>query len=56
MNERTNVWKLTTIGNWRQDWRQVRLDGELYTWSKHTEFARILDLPGRCPAAVFELA
>jgi GT2 family glycosyltransferase len=37
----------TTVGNWRQSWRDVSLDGELYTWSKHTEFLKVLDLPSR---------
>jgi ATP-binding cassette subfamily B protein/subfamily B ATP-binding cassette protein MsbA len=35
----------TTIGNWRQDWREVTLDGETYRWSKHHEFLKFLDLP-----------
>jgi GT2 family glycosyltransferase len=38
---------LTTIGNWRQHYREVRFEGSAYAWSKHQEFARILDLPGR---------
>ncbi|HVM51641.1 MAG TPA: hypothetical protein VM262_00460 [Acidimicrobiales bacterium] len=37
----------TTIGNWRQSWRTVELDGEPYTWSKHTEWAKVLELPRR---------
>jgi GT2 family glycosyltransferase len=45
----------TTIGNWRQEWRDVTFAGERYTWSKHHEFLRHLDLPGRSGAA-FELA
>jgi GT2 family glycosyltransferase len=45
----------TTVGNWRQDWRELRLKGELYSWSKHHEFLKILDLPARVPAR-FELA
>jgi len=35
----------TTIGNWRQDWREVTLDGETYRWSKHHEFLKFVDLP-----------
>ena len=46
----------TTVGNWRQAWREVTLDGRVYGWSKHTEFATLLDLPGRCPSASIELA
>jgi GT2 family glycosyltransferase len=45
----------TTIGNWRQDWRDVTFDGERYTWSKHYEFLKYLDLPQHTGAA-FELA
>jgi len=35
----------TTVGNWRQDWRPVTLDGQTYTWSKQQEFVKFLDLP-----------
>jgi len=45
----------TTIGNWRQDWRDVTYGGERYTWSKHHEFLKHLDLPQRTGAS-FELA
>lgn len=45
----------TTIGNWRQDWRDVTFEGERYTWSKHHEFLKHLDLPERSGQA-FELA
>jgi GT2 family glycosyltransferase len=45
----------TTIGNWRQDWRDVTFEGERYTWSKHQEFLKHLDLPERSGQA-FELA
>jgi GT2 family glycosyltransferase len=45
----------TTIGNWRQEWRDVTFAGERYTWSKHHEFLRHLELPARSGAA-FELA
>jgi GT2 family glycosyltransferase len=37
----------TTIGNWRQRWRDVTLDGRTYSWSKHVEFERFLTLPAR---------
>ncbi|HEU4736972.1 MAG TPA: glycosyltransferase [Solirubrobacterales bacterium] len=46
---------LTTIGNWRQDWRDVTFEGKTYTWSKHREFLRYLDLPERSGQG-FELA
>jgi hypothetical protein len=45
----------TTIGNWRQPWREVRLEGETYRWSKHLEFCKFLELPARS-GAKFELA
>jgi GT2 family glycosyltransferase len=45
----------TTIGNWRQEWRDIEFGGERYHWSKHHEFLKILDLPNRV-AADFELA
>jgi hypothetical protein len=44
----------TTIGNWRQS-GQVKFKGEIYTWSKHHEFLKFLDLPRRA-SQVFELA
>jgi ATP-binding cassette, subfamily B, bacterial len=37
----------TTIGNWRQLHRDVHFNGRKYRWSKHHEFMKILDLPGR---------
>ena len=45
----------TTVGNWRQRWRDVCFQGEVYTWSKHFEFLKFLDVPSRTGAA-FELA
>jgi hypothetical protein len=45
----------TTIGNWRQPWRAVTLNGEVYHWSKHLEFLKFIDLPRRCNQS-FELA
>jgi GT2 family glycosyltransferase len=45
----------TTIGNWRQDWRDVTFEGKRYTWSKHQEFLKHLDLPERS-GQPFELA
>lgn len=45
----------TTIGNWRQAWRDVTFEGQTYTWSKHQEFLRYLDLPARS-GQPFELA
>jgi len=45
----------TTIGNWRQPYRDVTIDGERYTWSKHDQFLDYLDLPERT-GRDFELA
>ena len=45
----------TTVGNWQQSWRQVTFRGETYHWSKHYEFLKFIDLPGRTPQK-FELA
>jgi GT2 family glycosyltransferase len=45
----------TTIGNWSQPWRNVSMDGSLYTWSKDHEFKKVVDLPGRTGRR-FELA
>ena len=45
----------TTIGNWRQQYRDVHFGGRVYRWSKHQQFMKILDLPGRTRAG-FELA
>lgn len=45
----------TTIGNWRQHWRDISFEGDTYTWSKHEEFEKFLDLPARVGER-FELA
>jgi ATP-binding cassette subfamily B protein/subfamily B ATP-binding cassette protein MsbA len=37
----------TTIGNWKQPWREIEWDGEVYHWSKHLEFMKFVDLPGK---------
>ena len=47
--------QFTTIGNWRQPWREFTFKGEVYRWSKHLEFEKFLDLPGRVNQP-FELA
>jgi GT2 family glycosyltransferase len=47
--------RYTTIGNWRQQWRDVEFGGERYTWSKHHEFLKFLELPERVETE-FELA
>lgn len=45
----------TTVGNWRQPCRPVEFQGDMYHWSKHYEFLKILDLPART-GQEFELA
>jgi GT2 family glycosyltransferase len=47
--------RFTTVGNWRQSWRKVELNGEVYRWSKHLEFEKFIDLPRRVDQS-FELA
>jgi hypothetical protein len=60
----TDLWRLpspgpndtfTTVGNWRQINRPVHYRGEAYSWSKHEQFLKFLDLPARTGQA-FELA
>lgn len=45
----------TTIANWRQSGKDLEWNGERYTWSKHHEFLKFLDLPERTSQPV-ELA
>jgi hypothetical protein len=37
----------TTVGNWKQEGRDVRYRGETYFWSKHHEFLKFIGLPSR---------
>ena len=37
----------TTVANWKQTHRNVEYAGETYHWSKHREFAKVMELPGR---------
>jgi len=39
--------RFTTVGNWRQKWRDITFQGEVYHWSKHFEFLKFVDLPRR---------
>ncbi|MBA2360239.1 MAG: hypothetical protein H0V79_04740 [Actinobacteria bacterium] len=39
--------EFTTVANWRQEGREVELDGERYLWSKDAEFLKFVDLPRR---------
>ncbi len=45
----------TTVASWRQAGKDLEWNGETYTWSKHHEFLKILDLPRRISQPV-ELA
>ena len=37
----------TTVANWRQPGKDFEWNGDTYTWSKHHEFLKFLDLPRR---------
>ncbi|HWO41713.1 MAG TPA: hypothetical protein VNO43_07920, partial [Candidatus Eisenbacteria bacterium] len=37
--------RFTTIASWRQTGKDFEWDGETYTWSKHHEFLKFIDLP-----------
>jgi hypothetical protein len=52
----TQAEAFTTIGNWQQPWREVEFAGQTYSWSKHHEFLKVIDLPTRVPNQAFELA
>lgn len=39
--------EFTTLGNWKQDGRDVQYLGQTYYWSKDREFLKFIDLPGR---------
>jgi hypothetical protein len=45
----------TTVASWRQAGKDVEWRGQTYTWSKHHEFLKIIDLPRRT-AQPLELA
>jgi hypothetical protein len=47
--------RFTTIANWRQSGKDVEWNGQTYTWSKHHEFLKLIDLP-RQTAQPLELA
>jgi len=42
--------RFTTIANWRQSGKDFEWNGETYTWSKHHEFLKLIDLPQSAPA------
>ena len=37
----------TTVGRWNERRRDLTLEGQLYSWSKRTEWLKFLDLPNR---------
>ncbi len=39
--------RFTTVGNWKQTGNDIEWNGEVYTWSKHTEFLKFIELPRR---------
>lgn len=45
----------TTVGNYRQPDNDIEFNGDLYFWSKHHEWEKIIDLPTQTPQT-FELA
>jgi hypothetical protein len=45
----------TTIGNYRQSGEDVEYEGQVYSWSKHHEWEKFVDLPSRT-SQPFELA
>jgi hypothetical protein len=45
----------TTIGNYRQEGTDIEWEGSVYSWSKHHEWERFIDLPARS-GQDFELA
>jgi hypothetical protein len=47
--------RFTTIAKWRQPGKDIEWNGETYSWSKHIEFLKFIDLPRRTRQE-FELA
>jgi hypothetical protein len=47
--------RFTTVASWKQSGKDVEWGGETYSWSKHHEFLKLLDLPRRA-GRPFELA
>ena len=56
VNGRPNIpARFTTIAKWRQPGKDIEWNGETYSWSKHVEFLKFIDLPRRTQQE-FELA
>jgi hypothetical protein len=47
--------RYTTVASWEQTFKDVDWLGEQYTWSKHFEFMKLIDLPAAAPRGL-ELA
>jgi hypothetical protein len=43
----SNGCRFTTVGNWQQSGNDIEWNGETYTWSKHHEFMKFIELPRR---------
>lgn len=54
-NGKPSTSRFTTIAGWKQLWREITFEGEVYHWSKHYEFLKFLALPSAC-SGDFELA
>jgi hypothetical protein len=39
--------RFTTVGHWDQSVKDLEYNGECYSWSKHREFLKVLELPRR---------
>jgi hypothetical protein len=39
--------RFTTVAHWDQSGKDLTYQGEVYSWSKHREFLKVLDLPRR---------
>jgi hypothetical protein len=39
--------RFTTIATWQQSGKDIEWNGETYTWSKHLEFLKLIELPRR---------
>jgi hypothetical protein len=47
--------RFTTVAHWDQSVKDLEYHGERYSWSKHREFLKVLQLP-RCTSQEFSLA
>ena len=47
--------RFTTVATWKESAKDIEWNGETYTWSKHHQFLKFIDLP-RSTAQLLELA